>query len=81
MLSETKMPVNRVIYHITELKASILLRLIITKFVLHHLIFSQYPRRVCLFLLFSLSVISDSLGPHGLQHARLPFLHHLLVLA
>ena len=73
MLSETKMPVNGVIYHITELKASILLRLIITKFVLHQLIFNQYPRRVCLFLLLSsLSVISDSLGPHGLQHPRLP---------
>ena len=29
-------------------------------------------------LLFSLSVVSDSFRPHGLQHARLPVLHHLL---
>ena len=28
-------------------------------------------------LLFSCSVVSDSLWPHVLQHARLPFLHHL----
>ena len=71
MLSETKMPVNGVIYHITELKASILLRLIITKFVLHQLIFNLSKKSLFL-LLSSLSVISDSLGPHGLQHARLP---------
>ena len=28
-------------------------------------------------LLFSRSVVSDSLWPHGLWHARLPVLHHL----
>ena len=32
-------------------------------------------------LLFSCSVVSDSLRPHGLQHARLPVLHHLPELA
>ena len=32
-------------------------------------------------LLFSCSVVSDSLWDHGLQHARLPVLHHLLELA
>ena len=32
-------------------------------------------------LLFSCSVVSDSLQPCELQHARLPFLHHLLELA
>ena len=31
-------------------------------------------------LLFSHSVVSDSLQPHGLQHARLPVQHHLLEL-
>ena len=31
--------------------------------------------------LFSCSVISDSLPPHGLQHARFPVLYHLLELA
>ena len=30
---------------------------------------------------FSRSVLSDSLPPHGLQHARLPVLHQLLKLA
>ena len=30
-----------------------------------------------LLLLFSRSVMSDSLWPHGLQHAQLPVLHHL----
>ena len=30
-----------------------------------------------LLLLYSCSVMSDSLRPHGLQHARLPVLHHL----
>jgi len=30
--------------------------------------------------LFSHSVVSDSLQPHGLQHARLPVHHHLLEL-
>ena len=30
---------------------------------------------------FSHSVVSDSLRPHGLQHARLPVLHHLSELA
>ena len=34
----------------------------------HHL---QSPQKMPL-LLFSLSVVSDSLPPHGLQHARLP---------
>ena len=34
-----------------------------------------------LLLLFSCSVVSDSLQPHGLQHARLPSPHHLLELA
>ena len=29
-------------------------------------------------LLFSCSVMSDCLQPHGPQHARLPILHHLL---
>ena len=32
-------------------------------------------------LLFGHSVVSYSLGPHGLQHTRLPFLHHLPKLA
>ena len=32
-------------------------------------------------LLFSHSVMSDSLRPHGLQLARFPFFHHLLKLA
>ena len=32
-------------------------------------------------LSFSCSVVSDSLWPHGLQHARLPVLHHLPELA
>ena len=32
-------------------------------------------------LLFSHSVMSDSLQPHGLQHTRLPVLHHLPELA
>ena len=31
-------------------------------------------------LLFSRSVVFDSLPPHGLQHARLPCLHHPLEL-
>ena len=31
--------------------------------------------------LFSQSVVSDTLQPHGLQHARLPFHHQLLELA
>ena len=30
-----------------------------------------------LLLLFGHSVVSNSLWPHGLQHARLPVLHHL----
>ena len=34
-----------------------------------------------LLLLFSCSVVSDSLQPHGLQQARLPVLHDLPVLA
>ena len=34
---------------------------------IHYLVYS-----VCGSLLFSLSVVSDSLRPHGLQHARLP---------
>ena len=34
-----------------------------------------------LLMLFSRSVMSDSLRPHGLQHARLPVLHHLPELA
>ena len=33
------------------------------------------------YLLFSRSVVSDSLWPHGLQHARLPVHHHLPELA
>ena len=32
-------------------------------------------------MLFSHSVMSDSLRPHGLQHAGFPVLHHLLELA
>ena len=32
-------------------------------------------------LLFSPSVVPNSLWPHGLQHVRLPWLHHLLELA
>ena len=32
-------------------------------------------------LLFSRSVVSDSLGPHGFKHARLPVFHHLVELA
>lgn len=32
-------------------------------------------------LLFSHSVVSDALQPHGLQHTRLPVLHHLPELA
>ena len=32
-------------------------------------------------LLFSRSLMSDSLWPHGLQHARLPVLHYLLEFA
>ena len=38
-------------------------------------------RQVMLLLLFSCLVMSNSLWPHGLQHARLPVLHHLLELA
>ena len=34
-----------------------------------------------LLLFFSCSVLSDSLWPHGLQHARLPVNHQLLELA
>ena len=34
-------------------------------------------KALLLLLLFSPSVVSDSLRPHGLQHARLPFLHCL----
>ena len=34
-----------------------------------------------LLLLFSCSVVSNSLQPHGLQHSRLPVLHHLLEFA
>ena len=34
-----------------------------------------------LLLVFSCSVMSDSLQPHGLQHTRLPILHHLPELA
>ena len=34
-----------------------------------------------LLLLFSCSVVSDSLQHHGLQHARLPVLHYLLKFA
>ena len=37
------------------------------------------PRNI--WLLFSLSVISDSLWPHGLQKPAFPVLHHLLELA
>ena len=40
----------------------------------------QTSMSACL-LLFSCSVMSDSLQPHGLQHTRLPVLHHLLELA
>ena len=32
-------------------------------------------------VLFGPSVMSDSLRPHGLQHAGFPVLHHLLELA
>ena len=39
-----------------------------------------YSQILLLFLLFSHSVTSDSETP-GLQHARLPFLHHLPELA
>ena len=37
-------------------------------------------KRYCVvqILLFSHSVMSNSLRPHGLQHTRLPVLHHLL---
>ena len=35
----------------------------------------------CLLLLFSCQVLSDSLWPHGVQHTRLPFPHHLPELA
>ena len=34
-----------------------------------------------MWLLFSHQVVSDSLRPHGLQHERLSFPHHLLELA
>ena len=34
-----------------------------------------------LWLLFSCQVLSNSLQPHGVQHIRLPFPHHLLELA
>ena len=33
---------------------------------------ARFKPSLCLLLLFSHSVISDSLQPHGLQHARLP---------
>ena len=36
---------------------------------------------ICVLLLYSPSAMSDSLWPHGLQHARLPGLHHLPELA
>ena len=36
---------------------------------------------ICIKVLFSLSVVSNALRPHGLQHARLPVLHHLPELA
>ena len=32
-----------------------------------------WPLLVCMYLSFSHSVVSDSLQPHGLQHARLPY--------
>ena len=35
----------------------------------------EIPELVSLSLLFSCSVMSNSLWPQGLQHARLPFLH------
>ena len=38
----------------------------------NHLCDSFWIKGVFLLLLFSRSVMSDSLGPHGLQHARLP---------
>ena len=43
-------------------------------------IFSKrsYPNT---YLLFNHLVMSDSLGPHGPQHARLPCPYHLLELA
>ena len=45
----------------------------------HHL-FYDFIWKVTL-LLFSCSVLSDSLWPHGQEHAKLSCLHHLLELA
>ena len=36
---------------------------------------------IYMLLLLSCSVVSDSLGPHGLQHTGFPVLHHLLELS
>ena len=38
--------------------------------------YKQLFFQIFLLLSFSHSVVSDSLPPHGLQNARLPFLHH-----
>ena len=35
------------------------------------------PHWIMILSLFSRSVVSNSLRPHGLQHARVPFLHYL----
>ena len=40
---------------------------------LHSVLLSSTVILVCLSVLFSHSVVSDSLRPHGLQHARLPY--------
>ena len=40
-------------------------------------IFSTFLFKALLLLLFSCQVMSDSLRPHGLQHARPPVPHHL----
>ena len=49
----------------------------------HHISLHQLLKVVQNFSSVQLSrlVMSDSLQPHGLQHARLPVLHHLLEFA
>ena len=81
MLSETKMPVNGVIYHITELKTSVLLRLIITKFMF---CINEFSINIQEEFVFSCSVAQLCLTLWDAMDCNMPgfpVLHHLQVLA
>ena len=44
---------------------------------MHIYIYTHTHTCICILLLFSPSVLFDSLWPHGLQHAHFPVLHYL----